>query len=109
MTMSKEKQEHVVEDLQEWISEEIPMLQQDLQEMVRMIAEITDKGTIRRIGLDQARIQHDQGLDFAIERMDTICTALDNIRAHVFKTQNKSSNLSGQMKVLRAKRKLISS
>ena len=107
--MSKEKQEHVVEDLQEWISEEIPMLQQDLQEMVRMIAEITDKGTIRRIGLDQARIQHDQGLDFAIDRMDTLCSTLNDIRVQVFNAQSKGSTLSAQMKVLRAKRKLISS
>lgn len=107
--MADKNNRDAVDDLQEWISEEIPMLQQDLQEMVRMIADITDKGTIRRIGLDKIKICQDQGLDFAIERMDTICTALDNIRAHVFKTQNKSSNLSGQMKVLRARKKLISS
>jgi hypothetical protein len=107
--MSDKNNKSSVENLQKWISEEIPVLQQDLQKMVRMIADITDKGTIRRIGLDKVKICQDQGLDFAIERMDTICTALDNIRAHVFKAQNKSSNLSGQMKVLRARKKLTSS
>jgi hypothetical protein len=107
--MSDENKKKDVEYLQERISEEIPMLQRCMQELVGMIAEITDNGAIRRIGLDQARVQQDKGLDFAIERMDTLCSTLNDIRVQVFNAQSKSSNLSAAMKVLRAKRKLTSS